>query len=64
MWVGRLKLLRTEFNVTIHDNRGYALAGKIRLDAENPDYPNIEINDDPDLIVWGVVRASVHQFRK
>jgi DNA polymerase V len=34
----------------------------IRLDAENPAYPNIEIQGETELTVWGVVRANVHRF--
>jgi DNA polymerase V len=34
----------------------------IRLDAENPAYPNIEIQGETELTIWGVVRANVHQF--
>src|SRR5690606_3965751 len=34
----------------------------IRLDAENPAYPNIEIRGETELTIWGVVRANIHQF--
>jgi DNA polymerase V len=42
--------------------RLYRKGKTIRLDAENPAYPNIEIQAETDLIIWGVVRANVHQF--
>jgi DNA polymerase V len=34
----------------------------IRLDAENPAFPNIEIQGETELTIWGVVRANVHRF--
>ncbi len=33
-----------------------------RLVAENPDYPALEINEDSDFQVWGVVTSVIHQF--
>lgn len=33
-----------------------------RLLAENPDYPSIEITEDRDCEIWGVVTSVVHQF--
>lgn len=33
---------------------------KVRLVAENPDYPAIEINEDMDLHIWGVVTNVIH----
>lgn len=32
------------------------------LMAENPDYPALEINEDSDFQVWGVVTSVIHQF--
>lgn len=43
--------------------RLYQRDGVVRLDAENPSYPNIEIEKGQELMVWGVVRACIHQFR-
>lgn len=34
----------------------------IRLQAANPAYEDIELENGSELIVWGVVRAAVHQF--
>lgn len=42
--------------------RLYRRGNVIRLDAENPAYPNIEIRGETELTVWGVVRANIHQF--
>ena len=33
---------------------------KIMLVAANPDYPSIEINDESDFEVWGVVAHVIH----
>ncbi len=37
-------------------------ACKARLVAENPDYPSIDISEDRDCEIWGVVTSVVHQF--
>jgi DNA polymerase V len=42
--------------------RLYRKGKTIRLDAENPAYPNIAIQGETELTIWGVVRANVHQF--
>lgn len=42
--------------------RLYRKGKVIRLDAANPAYPNIEIQGETELTVWGVVRANVHRF--
>ncbi|MDD5759983.1 MAG: translesion error-prone DNA polymerase V autoproteolytic subunit [Desulfobulbaceae bacterium] len=34
-----------------------------RLEAENPNYPPIEITEDLSCITWGVVTSVIHQFR-
>lgn len=36
--------------------------GKITLYPENPDFEPIEIGDDADFTVWGVVKSVIHQF--
>lgn len=42
--------------------RLYRKSGIIRLDAENPAFPNIKIAGETELSIWGVVRANVHRF--
>jgi DNA polymerase V len=42
--------------------RLYRKGKTVRLDAENPAYPNIEIGGETELAIWGVVRANVHRF--
>ena len=43
--------------------RLYKRAGKIKLLAENPDYPPIELQDGQELQVWGVVTSVIHSLR-
>jgi DNA polymerase V len=37
--------------------------GKLFLVAENPQYPVIELNDDKELVIWGVATHSIHRLR-
>lgn len=32
------------------------------LEAANPDFPSIEISEDAELIIFGVVRHAIHSF--
>jgi DNA polymerase V len=32
------------------------------LKAENPDYPDIPLTDELDLVIWGVVSNVIHQL--
>jgi DNA polymerase V len=34
--------------------------GQWQLKAENPDYPDIVIHDDLELVIWGVVTNVIH----
>ncbi len=36
--------------------------GKLRLEAENPNYPNIELNRYTDVQFWGVAIYSIHNL--
>ena len=42
--------------------RLYKRAGRIRLLAENPDYPSIEFADGQELEIWGVVTSVIHRL--
>ena len=42
--------------------RLYRRRGRIRLLAENPRYPLIDINDEQNLHIWGVVVHAIHSF--
>ncbi|WP_429773136.1 LexA family protein [Acinetobacter junii] len=33
------------------------------LKAENPDYPNIYLNDGQELVIWGVVTCCLKKFK-
>lgn len=33
-----------------------------KLVAENPNYPALDINEDSDFQIWGVVTSVIHQF--
>ena len=43
--------------------RLYNRSGTIRLDAEHPDFPSIEFEEGSELIIWGVVTASVKRLK-
>ena len=51
-------VLNDEFTVKrlVHDN------GQWQLHAENPDYPPIELKEDSEMQVWGVVTHAIHSF--
>jgi DNA polymerase V len=38
--------------------------GNPELKSENSLYPNIEIKNKEDLLIWGVVTSAIHQFIK
>lgn len=66
------KLLQPQHNdivVAVVDNeftckRLYKRAGRIRLVAENPAYPDIRPSEGQTLEVWGVVTAALKLFRQ
>jgi DNA polymerase V len=38
-------------------------SGKMYLSSENPSFANIELNDELDNIIWGVVMCVVNQYK-
>lgn len=36
--------------------------GKARLEAEHPAFPPIELGEDMELMIWGVVAHAIHSF--
>lgn len=34
----------------------------VYLLPENPDFPEIKIHEDSDMVIWGVVTSCIHQF--
>jgi len=51
-------VLNDEFTVKrlVHIN------GQWQLQAENPDFPPISLNEDSELQIWGVVTHAIHSF--
>lgn len=43
--------------------RLYQRGGLIKLLPENPDYPEIAIESESDLVIWGVVVGSIRRFQ-
>lgn len=43
--------------------RLYAKDNKVVLKPENPDYPIIEITEEMEFLIWGVVTSVVHQLK-
>lgn len=35
----------------------------ITLKAENPEYPSIQITEEMDFVIWGVVTSVIHEFK-
>ena len=51
-------LLNNEFTV-----KRLKSQGALKLKAENPDYPDIIITDEHELVIWGVVTGLARSFR-
>jgi len=51
-------LLDNEFTV-----KRLKTSGELRLQAENPDYADIPINGENELVIWGVVTGLARNFR-
>jgi DNA polymerase V len=54
-----IAVLNSELTV----KRLYAKDNKVFLTPENPDYSIIEINEEMDFLVWGVVTSVIHQLK-
>jgi DNA polymerase V len=52
-------VLNDEFTVKrlVNDN------GQWQLHAENPEFPPIELTEDSEMQVWGVVTHAIHSFK-
>lgn len=42
--------------------RLHCVGKKVTLKPENPDYPPIDITEESDFLIWGVVTSVVHQY--
>lgn len=55
---GRIVIAALNGELTV--KRLFRQQGRVRLVAENPVFPDIEINDDVDMVIWGVVTNVIH----
>jgi len=55
---GKVVIAVVEGELTV--KRLFAKNGTVRLLAENPDYPSIELSGDSGFEVWGVVTYVIH----
>ena len=55
------KIVIASVNSELTVKRLYKKNDCIKLVAENPDYPDIVINQEKDLVIWGVVTSVIHQ---
>lgn len=55
---GRVVVVALNGELTV--KRLHRNAWQIRLKSENPDYPDIEVTDNDELQIWGVVAHVVH----
>jgi DNA polymerase V len=57
---GRIVVAAVEGGLVV--KRLKVIAGQMLLASENPDYPDIALQENSDCYVWGVVVGSVRQF--
>ncbi len=62
MEVKHNKIIIAAINSELTVKRLYRKDGNLRLVAENPNYPPMILNNESDLIVWGVVTSVIHKF--
>ncbi|MDX1924267.1 MAG: translesion error-prone DNA polymerase V autoproteolytic subunit [Rickettsiaceae bacterium] len=56
------KIVIAAVNSELTVKRLYKKNGTIKLVAENPNYPDLTIAAEQDLIIWGVVTSVIHQY--
>lgn len=56
------KIVIAAINSELTVKRLYKKDGSLKLVAENPKYPPINLDNNVDLVVWGVVTSVIHQF--
>lgn len=54
------KIVIAALNGELTVKRLYHQNGEIKLLAENPDYPSIDVAESFDLVIWGVVTNVIH----
>lgn len=55
------KIVIAAVNSELTVKRLYRKNGSLKLVAENPKYPEINLDNNIDLVVWGVVTSVIHQ---
>ncbi|SMN12423.1 Error-prone repair protein UmuD [uncultured Candidatus Thioglobus sp.] len=56
--VGRIIVCALDGELTVKRLR--SKEGKLVLAPENPDYPDIPINEENEMVIWGVVTSVIH----
>lgn len=56
------KIVIAAVNSELTVKRLYRKDGAVKLMAENPSYSPIALNNEADLVIWGVVTSVIHQF--
>ena len=57
---GKIVISVIEGDLTVR--RLYKKKGQLKLEADNPSYPDIIISDKEDLVIWGVVTNCIVTF--
>lgn len=55
---GRIVIAAVNGELTV--KRLFRQRGQVKLVAENPDFPPIDITDEYDMVIWGVVIHVIH----
>lgn len=56
---GKIVIAAVDSELTV--KRLYKKSGQVKLLPENPDYPEIEITENMESVIWGVVTNVIHQ---
>lgn len=56
------KIVIAAINSELTVKRLYKKEGAVKLLAENPNYPPLDLPSDAELLIWGVVTSVIHQF--
>jgi DNA polymerase V len=56
------KIVIAAVNSELTVKRLYKKDGAVKLLPENPKYPELVLNNESDLMIWGVVTSVIHQF--
>ena len=56
------KIVVADFNGEVIVKRLSKVDGQMTLTADNPNYPDVKVNDFDDSMIWGVVANVIHQL--